>query len=522
MNEFWLIGLLSACAALTAGSYLGWQRGQARWALGLLMGAAFVLRLAMAGLDPFLHDWDERFHALVARNVMAHPLLPLLRPHAPLPYDYKAWKGNHVWLHKQPLFLWQMALAMKAFGVNVVALRLPSALLGSVLLYPVYRLGRLLYDDFTTGYLAAVLAAFAFFALEQTSGLIGMDHDDVAFTVYVGASIWAYCEYRASARPGRWLVAVGVLAGAAVLCKWLTGLVVYAAWGLDILSDPARRRVWRQYGQAALSAAVALVVWGPWQLFTAYRYPLESAHERAYNARHFSEALEGQVQLWDYHFTLLPVHYGVLAWLLAAGSLWLLVPADRRRPVLPLVTTVVIIYLFFTVAATKMHSYVYVVSPLLFVLMARPLAVAVDSLRARFRGRPWLDFGVLPVLLLALILADARPWGIYAVHFEEGSYALHYSELHRAARSANAKLYAQLDRDMPSDYLIINAFNEDEIQVMFHSGHEVYSWPPSEAQVHALVRQGWRLAAFDSHHTQKMPGYVQATPGFRLIWGVPQ
>ena len=506
---------------LAAGSYLGWQRGQARWAVGLLMAAAFLLRLAMAGLDPFLHDWDERFHAVVARNLMANPLLPLLRARAVLPYDYKSWVGNHVWLHKQPLFLWQMALAMKLFGTNVVALRLPSVLLGSLLLYPIYRLGRLIYDDPTTGYLAAVLATFAFYSLEQTSGLIGMDHDDVAFTAYVGASIWAYYECRASARPGRWLLAVGVLAGAAVLCKWLTGLVVYAAWGLDILSDAARRRAWRQYGQAALSATVATAVWLPWQLFTAWRYPLESAYERAYNTRHFGEALEGHLHPWDYHFTLLPIHYGALAWLLAAGGIWWLV-ADRRRPLLPLVAAVAVIYLFFTLAATKMYSYVYVVSPLLFVLMARPLAVAVTSLQQRFRGRRWLSYGVLPALLLAVVLADARPWGIYTVHFEEGSYALHLSPLQHAARTANARLYAQLDHDIPAGYLIVNAADNDEIQAMFHSGHDVYTWPPSEAQVQALVRRGWRLAAFESHHNQALPGYVRATPGFLPIWGVPQ
>src|SRR4051812_1318969 len=92
----------------------------------LLTVLGLALRCYMAGLDPFLHEWDECFHALVARNMMDHPLVPMLRKGQLLPYDYQQWVGNTVWLHKQPLFLWQMALSMKLFGVSEFALRLPS------------------------------------------------------------------------------------------------------------------------------------------------------------------------------------------------------------------------------------------------------------------------------------------------------------------------------------------------------------------------------------------------------------
>ncbi|HEX8504344.1 MAG TPA: glycosyltransferase family 39 protein, partial [Hymenobacter sp.] len=205
------IALLAAVAVLGLGSGAAWLRGRYGPALGLLMGAAFALRLLMATLDPFLHDWDERFHALVAKHLIQHPLVPRLRDHAYLPYEYKNWSNNVVWLHKQPLFLWQMALSMRLFGVNEVALRVPTALLTSLLLYPVYRLGIRLFADRDTAYLAAVLVAFAGFQLELVSGYAGMDQNDASFLVYVTASVWAYYEYRARPqRWGWWLVAIGV------------------------------------------------------------------------------------------------------------------------------------------------------------------------------------------------------------------------------------------------------------------------------------------------------------------------
>lgn len=98
-------------------------------AILLLMLTGFALRLFAAHLDPFLNIYDERYHALVARNMMDNPLKPYLR----LPiveYDYKYWGGNYIWVHKQPLFLWQMVLSMKIFGVSEYAVRYPDVLMG--------------------------------------------------------------------------------------------------------------------------------------------------------------------------------------------------------------------------------------------------------------------------------------------------------------------------------------------------------------------------------------------------------
>lgn len=67
----------------------------------------FVLRISAILIDPFLHPWDERFHALVARNMIDNPFVPILRVN-PITtnFDPNMWCCNHIWLHKQPLFMW--------------------------------------------------------------------------------------------------------------------------------------------------------------------------------------------------------------------------------------------------------------------------------------------------------------------------------------------------------------------------------------------------------------------------------
>jgi len=62
--------------------------------------------------DFFLHVWDERYHALVAKNLTKHPFFPTLYDKPILPFDYKSWVGNHIWLHKQPLPLWLKTLRL--------------------------------------------------------------------------------------------------------------------------------------------------------------------------------------------------------------------------------------------------------------------------------------------------------------------------------------------------------------------------------------------------------------------------
>lgn len=218
--------LLITALLLFGFSGILFYKGVEKWALVLLFLAAFLLRMCMISLDPFLNKWDERFHALVAKNMMEHPFMPMLRKDAILPFNYGDWSGNHIWLHKQPFFLWQMAMSLKVFGINEFAVRFPGALMGAIQILFIYRIGKLVLNN-QTGYLSALLFAGSYFQLQQTSGLIGMDQNDIAFGFYTIASIWALIEFNYSHKK-YWILLIGLFSGIAILNKWLTGLLVYA------------------------------------------------------------------------------------------------------------------------------------------------------------------------------------------------------------------------------------------------------------------------------------------------------
>src|SRR5688572_19622660 len=100
-----------------------------RWRASMLaLGLSALLIRGYAAADRSLHPWDERYHALVAKNFIETPLTPRLYHTPVLPYDHRAWTGNYIWMHKPPLALWLQAGSMKMFGVHEFALRLPSVL----------------------------------------------------------------------------------------------------------------------------------------------------------------------------------------------------------------------------------------------------------------------------------------------------------------------------------------------------------------------------------------------------------
>ena len=124
------ISVLVFCTICLIYSWIFYKKNFFKAALFLLVLCGLVLRIYVAS-DHYLHDWDERYHALVAKNLIQHPLKPTLYDNPLLEYDYRNWSGNHIWLHKQPLPLWFIAFSLWLIGINEMAVRLPSIILST-------------------------------------------------------------------------------------------------------------------------------------------------------------------------------------------------------------------------------------------------------------------------------------------------------------------------------------------------------------------------------------------------------
>jgi 4-amino-4-deoxy-L-arabinose transferase-like glycosyltransferase len=469
-------------------SLLFFFSGSRKLGLFALVAGSLALGFAMALLDPFLNIWDEQYHALVAKNLIHDPSTPVLLQHPVFGYDYRQWVYNHVWLHKQPLFLWQMALSIQLFGISALAARLPSIVMHALMSLLIYRMGALAVNR-NTGFVAAFLLACASFPLELIAGAHATDHNDVAFLFYVTASCWAWFEYHRS-RDLRWAVVIGLLAGGAVLVKWLSGLLVFGMWGISSL--PAlltRTGFWPALRPLLVAVAVCGTVALPWQLHIHDAFPEEAAHEYAMMHRHFSEAVEDHSGDWTFHFDQgIKKIYGAgeaVPWLLVLGLLVLLLRTDDRGHRTAMGAAVVAVYGFYSLAATKMIAFPLIVAPFLFL----GLGALTDGTFALLRG--YLHRNVHRLLLPATVAAMGLLF--LDMHQTTIRHSAHHKgkvNEYRHKRMAAVQLTHVLEQHLPpTPHVLFNAAVDfgGELHLMFFTHHVAFGQVPTAEEL-ATVR----------------------------------
>jgi 4-amino-4-deoxy-L-arabinose transferase-like glycosyltransferase len=353
-----------ACLAGYLLAYQSFRKEKYNLAVLLLVLCGGILYFYVS-MDFYLHQWDERYHALVSKNLIRHPLKPTLYDHPLLAYDYRNWTGNHIWLHKQPVPLWTMALSMSVFGVNEVALRLPSIIMSSTGIWLVYRVGKYFFSR-KTGFFSAFLFSVNGLIIEMTGGRVATDHVDISFMFYMLLAIFLTTLY-AERRKTLFTILIGVSTGAAILTKWLTALIILPVWIL-IVTNGGETRLKQLVIQFLLLAATITAVFLPWQLYIYKAYPLEAHWEAATNLRHFTEVIEERSGPFYYYLDRIGMNYSELIYL---PLLWFLVESvrnfrDRNRMALCIWFLVPLVV--FSVAKTKMQGYTLFTAPVLFMM----------------------------------------------------------------------------------------------------------------------------------------------------------
>ena len=547
LNLVWGLAALAAAGLLFGYAWRAWRRGRPEAAAAAIVAAGLVLRM-YAGCDLFLHTWDERYHALVAKHLVEHPLVPTLYDHPVLPYDYRDWRSNHVWLHKPPLALWLMAAGMRLLGPDEIAMRLPSLLLSALAILLTYVIGSHL-GGRRVGLLAAGFQAVNGYLLQLPGGRVAVDHVDNALIFFVELAIlgavlqvrsWRGGHAGLEVRGGReggagrgagtaggadglpaFLLAtfaIGAVCGLAVLTKWLPGLLPIPVWlALAWRRQPPRRLAAGLLAMTAACAAVAL----PWQLHIRAAFPLEARWESAYNLHHLAVPIEGLGGSPLYYLIKMPRFFGELIYLPLGWFLVSLVyPAWRpsrrtampegRQPLelLPLAAWLLLPLAAFSLAATKLGGYIMIAAPALFIVEAsfwlwlwdrRPRPGARDggarnAPRAALAALRWAALALLPLLPLRYTVErmKIRP-----------SYDRNPPWV-RALR----ELPAQLG---PGPVVLFHL--DRPLEAMFYTPYIAYEGVPTPAQAQRLLAAGYRVVVLDA---AAAPPELRRVPGVEM------
>ncbi|WP_170226988.1 ArnT family glycosyltransferase [Luteibaculum oceani] len=485
------------------------------------MAGSLLIRLFAISLDFHLHLWDEQFHAMVAKNLLDNPLKPFLYKHNFVPRELAFWDLGHIWLHKQPLFMWQMAVSMKYFGVNAFAIRLPSAILGTIGVFFIYRTGRLWLGK-NIGFLSGLLLATSFFTVEMMTGIIHTDHNDSIFQFYILASIWAWSELEHSQnkKRGFWIVLVGILAGCAVLNKWLTGLLVYLGWGLTILFNREKRVQPKYYLELAISVVICLITFLPWQLYIWSEFPKVARFEFEYNSRHLFENIEGHGgDVW-YHFNAAKKIYGIHPLILfpLIMGFWFFKEVPRTFKIAT-ISYFVSIYLLFTVAKTKMIAFTFSISTITYIFLAFWIFHLFRRLKSRlklFDSGKYLLAGkwLFVMLILSLAHFNLKAPQIIENHTSEKAEGGTFQNL----REYNARYFQRISEiNKKETYVLFNTSKYDEIPAMFFGNFaSAYNFKPSKELVQKVKSAGFNVAILDSGD---LPFWIQSDSEILKISG---
>ena len=309
----------------------------------LIAAGALVLRnVGHSGIT----YWDEGFHAVVARNLTKHPLKFTLYDQPWLPYDYKGWGENHIWLHKPPVAMWTIWISHLIFGINTFALRLPSAISLVITAWLTYRIAADLFDK-RTGLIAAFLVGFNPFLFASVHGYRYSDHIDIALLLWVQVSCWFLLRAVRTGKRRNYILS-GVAMGIAYLSKSYLACITFGialvVWGVakgkqiyykrrasdDNAQDGTIVEKIR-LSDIGIQLLAAIVTVAPWVTYCLIYYRKEFLWEHKRVIDHLNTDVESWGASWDRPlFDYMPLFYPVFYAALVAAVLCLLVVMFRR------------------------------------------------------------------------------------------------------------------------------------------------------------------------------------------------
>ncbi len=448
--------------------------------LSLLILGGFILRLVISS-DAYLHPHDEKFHALVAKNIIEHPLTPTLYNNPVHNVNYKDWSSNHIWLHKQPLPLWAMATSISIFGNNEFAVRFPSILLstlGILLLYQICMFFFLDKNRRTIAWLAAFLFAINGLILELTGGRVATDHYDVFFMVLILTAIYFTIKF-VQTELKIYNFSTGLLIGLAVLTKWLPAFIVLPIWIL-LVYDSDKFKTKQILINFTVLLATSIAIFLPWQIYIFHAFPIEAAYTSSFNLMHITEVLDNQTGPFYFFVARMGANYGELIYLALIFMIVYLVKNYRDLKILSLVVWIFIPLIFFSIAKTKMQAYILFIAPALFIVTAWFWASVRD---AKINGfNKFLKYLILVLIILLPLRYSFERIKPFANENRNPEWV--------------KTLKAMNKTEIPENSILFNF--SYPIEAMFYTNLTVYSEIPDTKRLNKLIEQGYTIYLNDN------------------------
>ena len=482
-NLFW--GILTLILT-TAGFFVSWimfRKSNVKITLILIILCGLILRLFVSS-DHYLHDWDERYHALVAKHLIHHPLTPALYDKPLISYDYKDWTSNHIWLEKPPVPLWFMAVSICTFGCNEFAVRLPSMIFSVIAIYLTFLIGCHLFDK-RTGLLAAFFHSIHGLLIEVAGGRLSSDHAETCFVFFIELAV-LLCIL-SFVRKNRYYYSflIGVCTGLAVLSKWFPALIVFPVWITGAwLSKKFTLR--EAIVNLLLVFAGCIVIAAPWFIYIVLTFPVEARWVINKFLFAYSGSIEGHSAPFWYYLNYVEIIWGELVYIPLIFAIYYMFKHPEEWALKMLAAWWILPVIIFSFGETKRHTYLLLSAPAFFVISSwywwYLYKVVVNNKVTLWKY----------LLLFALIALPVRFTIERIKPFET-----------MERNPGWATDLRKLNHRIPEKNVVI--FNsEHPVETMFYTDFIAYSSVPDKEKFNDLLSQGYSLYVYKNHVLMKM------------------
>jgi 4-amino-4-deoxy-L-arabinose transferase-like glycosyltransferase len=331
---------------------------------------------------------------------------------------------------KPPLVYWLMAIAFKIGGVNEWAVRFPSALAATGLtglgFYTLKQFGHFgqaqeKEDSSRSSWFTAWLGAALIALNMQTIAWARTGVSDMLLSGCMGAALFSFfIGYALSDQPktqARWYLAFYILLALAVLTKGPVGIVLpVLIIGIFLLYMGNVRTVLREM-RLLRGILLFLVLTMPWYVLViqANGEAYINAFFGYHNLQRFSRVVNNHRAPWWFFFAVVPLSFAPWSAYLPVAiarlkfwrvNHWRKQPRSQHLGIFALIWFVVI-FGFFTIAATKLPSYTIPLLPAAAVLIALFWRDSMYSFRYRFQSSRGILFSHIGGILFAWLLAAA-------------------------------------------------------------------------------------------------------------------
>lgn len=272
----------------------------------IILIGIFIRILGVSFLD--LGQWDERFHANVAKNFLNHPFEPYLIDDGLFDLESENWAQTDVWLAKPPIALWTITAGIFLFGPNELGLRFFSLIFSVICILLSYRIGKKLYNE-KIGLMTGFFYAINGLMYRINTGNLAGDHVDTLF--HLMALIIVYYIIKNNKNPENISgEVIGLLIGLAFLVKWTMIFLLVPFFVIILYGLISSKKVFLLLMMK--SVLFFLIIVCPWVIWIYFKFPTETLELAHGLITPINIPIHGHKGPWYFYLNQIRIHINEL------------------------------------------------------------------------------------------------------------------------------------------------------------------------------------------------------------------